>query len=292
MIHSDFHVHTTFSTDGKSEMADMIESARGRQIHTICFTEHMDYDTKYPEGEGSFMVDTEAYMKRNHELRDIENPDGKLIGAGRDTGEAMYGPVEVLFGVELGLQPHVKDFYEKYVSSYPFDFVIGSSHALNRIDTAFSEFWESYSSEKEAVRAYFESELECARSFDVYDVYGHLDYPLRYAPSALKSGVFDFSYSEYGDVLDEVLKTIIGKGKGIEINTAGYRKSLHRPNPDVSILERYRELGGEIITVGSDAHVTTDVAADFDLAEKALRNAGFKGYYVFRNRKTSRIDFE
>ncbi len=270
----------------------MIESARGRRIQTICFTEHMDYDTHYPEGEGTFVVDTDSYMKRVRELQSRENPDNAVLGAGQSAPDDMYGPVEVLFGVELGLQPHLVEHYKKYTASYPFDFIIGSSHVTGGIDPAFPEFWEGYRTEKDAVLAYFECEYKCAFLFDTYDVYGHIDYALRYAPSVKKGETREFSYDEYGDILDELLKTIISKGKGIELNSAGYRKGLHRPNPDISILKRYKELGGEILTIGSDAHVTTDIAADFDLAEKALRSCGFTGHYIFRNRKPVRIDFD
>ncbi|MCR4892397.1 MAG: histidinol-phosphatase HisJ family protein [Lachnospiraceae bacterium] len=320
MIVTDLHLHTKFSSDGISEMADMIASARNKGLKTICFTEHMDYDTNFPDG--TFVVDTDAYLKRYHELvadgyaikdganlrpdrnrdlqpadshaikdganlrqdrgRDLRTADGHAVRKGTSPSENEEIPdLEVLFGVELGLQPQLVPFSREYAASYPFDFIIGSSHVVKKQDPAFSAYFERFSTEKEALMAYFEEELLCAQKFDEFDVYGHLDYAARYAPS----GKDVFSYRKYADVLEEILKTLIDKGKGIEINTGGFRKSIHRSNPHPDILKRYRELGGEIITVGSDAHRVEDVAADFARAEKILREGGFTHYTLFRQRK-------
>ncbi len=267
MIKSDFHLHTKLSSDGISEMADMIETAVDRGLENICFTEHMDYDNPFDNEDGDFEVDTDAYYKRYKEL----TADETRISVG--------------FGIELGLQPHLVEYYNEYLAKYPFDFVIGSSHAVYGQDPWDKRYYEAFESEDAAYRTYFEGELECAELFDNYDIYGHLDYALRYGPNGDKY----FSYEKYADVLDEILKNIIAKGKGIEINSSGYRKGMKGANPADSIIRRYRELGGEIITVGSDAHVTTDVAADFDRAEKALLDCGFRYYTIFRNRKPQQL---
>ena len=110
-------------------------------------------------------------------------------------------------------------------------------------------------------------------------MYGHLDYAVRYSPEKSYNPV------DFREIIDEILRKIVSLGKGIEINTAGLRKGLSHANPHPFILKRYRELGGEIITVGSDAHNTADIAADFDLAESFLKDAGFEFYTVFRQRK-------
>ena len=86
------------------------------------------------------------------------------------------------------------------------------------------------------------------------------------------------------DILDKILETLIDKEKGIEINTGGLAKGLKEANPCMGILKRYRELGGEIITVGSDAHDTLRIADRFDRAAEMLLECGFKYYTVFEKR--------
>ena len=114
---------------------------------------------------------------------------------------------------------------------------------------------------------------------DCFDVYGHLDYVVRYSPEK------SYDPLDYREMIDEILKLLIKKGKGIEINTAGLKSGLGYVHPHEFILNRYKELGGEMITAGSDAHDRSRVAADFDQAEEALKKAGFKYYAVFRQRK-------
>ena len=94
-----------------------------------------------------------------------------------------------------------------------------------------------------------------------------------------------YSYKQYADIIDEILKLLIEKGKGIEINTGGFKYGLGHPNPTEDIIARYRELGGEIITVGADAHKPEHVAFDFEKVSGILKEAGFSYYTVFKNRK-------
>ena len=96
---------------------------------------------------------------------------------------------------------------------------------------------------------YFESILENISAYDGFDVYGHIDYVVRYGPNRNR----EYSYGRYKDILDEILKKLISMGKGIELNTGGYHYGLGEPNPCTAVIRRYRELGGEIITIGADA---------------------------------------
>ena len=265
MINHDYHIHTTFSTDGKSAMEEALLAAKNRSLRTICFTEHMDYDNPYDEGPGAFILDTDSYLSKFQEL----------------SNKYCTKDFQAGFGVEIGLQPHLSDFYSDYLDKYPFDFCIGSTHVASNMDPALPAYFDSFKTNEAAYRNYFETELENARRVSSYDVFGHIDYVLRYSKGRIKT----FAYEEYEDVLDELLSTIVGDGKGIEINTAGLRKGLEYPNPHPSILKRYRELGGEIITVGSDAHSAKDIAKDFDRAEEILKSAGFKYYTIFQERK-------
>ena len=95
----------------------------------------------------------------------------------------------------------------------------------------------------------------------------------------------NYSYKKYQDLFEEMIEVILQKGKGFELNTAGIRKGLKQMHPSKEFLTRYRERGGEIITVGSDAHVATDIGAGFDLAAEYLKECGFKYYCSFEKRK-------
>ena len=117
--------------------------------------------------------------------------------------------------------------------------------------------------------------------YDDFDVYGHIDYVVRYGPNKNRQ----YSYGRYKDILDEILKKLISMGKGIELNTGGYHYGLGEPNPCVAVIKRYKELGGEIITVGADAHTPDKVAYAFDKAANVLETCGFKHYTVFKDRK-------
>ena len=192
--------------------------------------------------------------------------------------EKYSGRVELLFGVELGLMDHLAPRLSEYVSGWDFDFIIGSSHLVDGLDPYEPEYFERLG-DRNGILRYFESILANISAFDDYDVYGHLDYVVRYSRAKA------YKPSEYRDIIDEILKALVSAGKGIELNTAGLKYGLGWAHPHPGILERYRELGGETVTVGSDAHRAEHLAYDFDKAADILRAAGFGYYTVFRKRK-------
>ena len=262
-IKADYHMHSSFSGDSSAPMADMAKHALALGLTHICFTEHYDPDYIYPAGEeGMFELNTDSYLYELIKQKSKYN-----------------GQLEIAFGVELGLQPHLKRQLALYAKSHDFDFIIGSSHLCNRKDPYYPVFFEGRS-EDEAHQEYFEAVLECVKTLPYFDVYGHLDYVVRYGPTKNDS----YTYQKHADVFDKILSVLIENGKGIELNTGGFRSGLSQPNPCVEILKRYRALGGEIITVGSDAHAPKDIAADFDRACALLKECGFAYYYVFQKR--------
>ncbi|MCR5107281.1 MAG: histidinol-phosphatase HisJ family protein [Lachnospiraceae bacterium] len=264
MVYADLHMHSSHSEDSDAGMESMIESSIEKGLKCICFTEHMDMDFPQNEEGLSFEVDTDEYHSHYLECR-----------------EKYAERIKILFGIEYGLQKHLTKRCSEYVNSYPFDMVIGSSHIVNGKDPYYSMYYEGRS-EREAYLEYFESVLENVKLFDDFDIYGHLDYVVRYGPNKDKF----YSYSVYSDILDEILINIIKKGKGIEINTGGLfcgRCSDTNPCPD--IVKRYKELKGEIITVGADAHKPDAVGYAFDRAENILKEAGFEYYCIFENRR-------
>ncbi len=161
-----------------------------------------------------------------------------------------------------------------------YDFVIASSHVVDKCDLCTNDFFEG-KTKFMAYLGYFADVLNNVKTCDFFSVYGHIDFINRYGNYADKKMV----YGDYKFITDEILKTLIEKGKGIEINTSGYRYGLGHTHPQFELVKRYKELGGEIITVGSDAHVPEDIAKDFDKAYKMLEEAGFKYLTLFTDKK-------
>ncbi|MCR4650918.1 MAG: histidinol-phosphatase HisJ family protein [Lachnospiraceae bacterium] len=261
---SDCHVHSTFSGDAESSMEDMILKAIDKGLQVITFTDHCDMDFPYKEGEeGLFDLNTDSYLYDILRFRE------------------KYGDkIEVGFGVEIGMQTSCADKNTDYVREHDFDFVIASLHLVDGYDPYYPEYYEG-KTEKEAYGRYFELLLENIRLFNDYDVVGHLDYIVRYG----KDKDANYRYEDYKDVIDEILKEVIAGKKGLEVNTAGLRKGTKDVHPTYEILKRYKELGGEIITIGSDAHRTDNIAADFDSALKVLKEVGFEYYCIYRKRQ-------
>ena len=257
----DQHVHTSFSGDCETAPETMIKRAIELGLSGLCFTDHIDLD--YKEEPGYFDLDLVAY---SHKILGLKETFSKLL------------PIHM--GVELGLQPHVAEQNSVIAAALPFDFIIGSTHCVDQKDIYYPSFHESYTP-KESFEKYFLATLENVKTFHDYDVYGHLDYIARYVPNQS----VPFSYRDYSDLIDAILKSIIDDGKGIEMNMSGYRYGLGMPNPCPDILKRYRELGGEIITVGSDAHTPENAGLRFEKAGEHLVQAGFKYYTVWKERK-------
>lgn len=260
MLH-DTHMHTHHSGDSEAEIEEMIKAAISKGLAGICFTDHFDYD--YPDDPDLFLLDFEQYQKEVQVL------------------SARYADtIPVCWGIEIGLQPHIAELNRKVTAQYPFDFVIGSSHVVHGVDPYYPVYYEGRT-EEEAYREYFDSIIENLHTDVDFDVYGHIDYVVRYGPNKNQ----EYSYRKYSDQIDEILRLLIQHGKGIEINTGGFKYGLGHPNPTEEILCRYHELGGEIITIGADAHAPEHVAYDFNKVPDILRRAGFRYYTFFKQRK-------
>lgn len=260
----DYHLHSHFSGDSETPCKEIIETAISLGMTDICFTDHNDFD--FPD-EHDFTLDTDAYFK---ELQLLKNN--------------FNDKININIGIESGIEPYLTDRIHELINNNPFDFVIGSSHLINKKDPYYPEYFEGRS-EKDCFEEYFISIIENLKVCMDFDVYGHLDYIVRYPESKDKY----YSYREFSDYIDEILKKLICNGKGIEINAGGFRSGLTFPNPHPDIIRRYRELGGEIITVGSDAHTTEFIGKYFDKIEHILKLNGFEYYTIFHNRKPTFI---
>lgn len=271
MIQADMHMHTWFSTDSEACPRDMADEAVRKGLKTICFTDHFDKDDLEWGEEGIFDVD--AYFVEMQKLQ-----------------EEYAGKLNIRIGIELGLRTYLKDYYEELTKKYPFDFVIGSVHnvpykkdAEGNIlytDPAAEKLFTDRT-DKEAYRLMMETTLENVRTSDCFQALGHLDYVVRYGKSREK----EYSYTDYADIIDEILKLLIEKEKGLEVNSAGLKYGLPFAHPHPDVLKRYHELGGEIITIGADAHKPEHIAYDFAKAEEILKSCGFKYYTEFFEQK-------
>lgn len=257
----DTHMHTHFSGDSDADPAAMAQAAIAKNLAGICITDHLDYD--YPDEPGLFDLDLEKYKIGIQQLQNL-----------------FFKTLPIRFGIEIGLQPHLAQKHHDLLQTEDFDFVIGSSHVVHGIDPYYPAYYEGRT-EAAAYREYFESVLENITAFDEFDVYGHIDYVVRYGPN--KNA--DYTYEKYKDIIDEILRQLIARGKGIELNMAGFKYGLGHPNPTEEILHRYRELGGEIITVGADGHAPDQIAWDFKKVPGILKAAGFDYFTVFTKRK-------
>ncbi|MBQ0059379.1 MAG: histidinol-phosphatase HisJ family protein [Lachnospiraceae bacterium] len=265
-LYGDTHLHSSFSTDSDTPPEENIEMAIEKDLAYLCMTDHLDWD--YPvEGE-FFDFSVPDYFVKMKELK------------------AKYASkIKLLIGVEMGMQSHLGSRYDKLIQDNPFDYVIASQHLVYNKDPWYPETFEGVE-ERQLYRSYFEETLENLRSFKKYDALGHLDYIFRYGKESRT-----YHYYEYADVLDEILKLLICRNKALEVNTAGIRKRLGAPNPSAEVLKRYRELGGTLVTLGSDSHKPFSIGYAFEETVALLRQLGFTHvvYYEQHNPRFVKI---
>ncbi len=258
---ADYHMHTNFSTDTDVSPTAMIDAAIAKGVDSICITDH--YDKDYVNGTTDFTFDIDQYFAYFRNLQD-----------------KYQGKIKLRIGVEIGLQMHLGDFYQKMMQQYPFDFVIGSAHFLKGQDPYYKKVFQGVA-DQESYQVAFQEMKELVGTIQEFDVLGHMDYIVRYG----NQQATHYSYAQHKEVMDEILRTLIETGRGIEVNTAGWKYGLDFAHPHPDILKRYKELGGEIITIGSDAHNPEHVAYEFERARKLLIAQGFKYYTEFIQRK-------
>ena len=258
---TDIHMHSDFSGDSDTAPEEMILGAIEKGLETICFTDHYDKDDTEWGPEGIF--EPEKYFQELVPL-----------------AEKYKDKIDVRIGVELGLRPYLGAYYKDFTQKYPFDFVIGSVHSVQGTDPAAGKLFVNRTDE-EVYRLTFQETLEDIKNFSDFDVLGHMDYVVRYGKEQEKS----YSYEKFSDEIDAVLKFLVENGKGLEMNTAGLKYGLPFAHPHPDVLKRYRELGGEIVTVGADGHKPEHIAYDFHKVSAILKGCGFQYYAEFRGRK-------
>lgn len=278
-ILSDYHLHTSFSADSEARMDDQIRAAIAAGMESICFTEHVDLDSPFRNAPGGasdpenvFRIDYDRYR----ELYLVE----KVKYAGK---------IRLFFGVEMGLNYAYADQISQYLAEHPdFDFVIGSTHSSRGMDPYYDDFFTS-GADSDPYRKYFEDALANVRACTNFDSYGHLDYVLRYGPGAADGSCIErtstYYYEKYADLIDKILCELILNGKALEINTSALKKGFPETNPGKAILKKFHDFGGQLVTVGADAHTPDGVAYGFDRAAEVLRECGFTQYATFEGRE-------
>ncbi|NMA96398.1 MAG: histidinol-phosphatase HisJ family protein [Clostridiales bacterium] len=258
----DYHIHSKFSVDAKMSMDEACERAINLGVKEIVFTDHIDMD--WPDDDRHFAIENiEEY------ILDIERVQRRY----KDS-------LIVKKGMELGYQPHLIDELNLRVKRFPVDFIISSIHVIDGLDPYKQTYYEG-KTKKESYERYYEEILHMIQNFDNFDVVGHIDYVKRYSPIPWEKGEHLYGM----DILDEIFKLLIEKGKGIEVNTSGYRHVSNTPMPDMEIVKRFHSMGGEIITIGSDAHSVEGVAYLFERALKELKDIGVDKLCLFTNRR-------
>ena len=158
------------------------------------------------------------------------------------------------------------------------------------MNVAGRKFFEKYSKD-EAHRMYFEEILETIKLFPRISVCGHLDFINRYG-KAFHNDYKEINFELHKEIIDQIFIKLIKKNIGIELNTSGLRYGLKDFHPCRRNLERYKELGGRIITMGSDAHKASDIMKDFDKAREELKEIGFEKFCTFEKRKAIYRDLD
>jgi histidinol-phosphatase (PHP family) len=242
------------------KMSRACERAAEVSLRQIAFTEHLDLF--YPKNDITWKFDVPAYVRNVSEMQ-----------------ERWIGKLEVLTAIEVGLHPQTYKESKEFTSQHPFDFVLGSVHIVGNYDLHNGDYFKD-KTDDQAVKTWFENLNRCVKEYPDFHVLGHLDLIRRYAHYLKAPEQID--WHSYDDMIEDTLKILIGSERGIEINLSGYHTGLNAPMPDLRIIKRYREMHGEVITVGSDAHSPECIGAKLDYGYYLLQQAGFKYLTIFK----------
>ncbi|MEA5004893.1 MAG: histidinol-phosphatase HisJ family protein [Rikenellaceae bacterium] len=263
----DSHTHCEFSPDSRMKMADAVEKVRFEGLGGIAFTDHMDIDT--PTKDRTFMFNPGEQQAAIDKLENEEE-------------------IEILKGIEIGLQPQVLDQIETLIGQSSFDQVIASVHFVDGVDPYHQPYYDG----KDFIQAYgryLDIIYECITSYRGFDILGHYDYIARYAPYTKKS----LYYRDFPIQFDRILKFLASEGKALEINTNTYREKCGGvPKFDTDVLNRFRELGGEYVSLGSDAHDLNRIGEQFSHYSRIIKSCGFESITHFKGRKAKKIKID
>lgn len=266
LIPVDSHSHSTQSPDGKNTLEEMAERACELGIGHYTVTDHVEINKFYDE---EFLY---------------EEPVRQSSLLLPPLAEKYRGRVDIHYGVELGQPVHDYELAQRILDSYDYEFIIGSCHMVKGWDDFYFLDYKRVNPNF-LLKLYFDELLEMAE-WGRFDVLGHLTYPLRYI-----TGDFGIKIdmSQYEGIISEIFKTLIKNGKGMEINTSGLRQRIGVTLPDEHYVGLYRSLGGEILTIGSDAHCVSDLGKGIAEGVALAKKCGFDRIYYYHCRKPIEI---
>lgn len=278
----DCHTHTQFSVDSEADINEMLEKACATGLAAYAVTDHAECNRWY---SAEHYADDPTYPYYNFG-DDFENS----VSAVTKLKEKYEGRLNLICGTEMGQATHNFEIAEKIISDSRLDFVIGSMHQLPRTeDFAFLDYGAMSENEIYSLAERYFLEIHKLCQWGKFDVLGHLTYNLRYIKG--NAGI-DLDITRFDEIIAESLRLLAEKGRGIEINTSGYRQKYGDSFPSLKYVKLFRDLGGEIISVGSDAHTVEDLGKNVkDGAETALA-AGFKHLCYFKERKPQFIKID
>ena len=278
----DCHTHTQFSVDSEADINEMLEKACAMGLAAYAVTDHAECNRWY---SAENYADDPTYPYYNFG-DDFENS----VSAVTKLKEKYDGRLNLICGTEMGQATHNFEIAEKIISDSRLDFVIGSMHQLPRTeDFAFLDYGAMSEDEIYALAERYFLEIHKLCRWGKFDVLGHLTYNLRYIKG--NAGI-DLDIIRFDEIIAESFRQLAEKGRGIEINTSGYRQKYGDSFPSLKYVKLFRDLGGEIISVGSDAHTVEDLGKNVkDGAETALA-AGFKHLCYFKERKPQFIKID
>lgn len=253
----DYHMHSVVSFDGHATGEEMVCAALKAGLKEICFTDHIDYEINVPEQKMVF--DTDAY---NAAYDHLSAPGLKIRR-----------------GMEFGIKPDNQEDLQRDLQRRHFDFVLGSVHFVDEQDVYLEPFWQGKTVEQ-AHAMFLEETLKCVQAHSDYDVLAHLTFISKGRAHPTRQPIYLRDCREIGD---EILKELVRRDKGLEINTSGLdRCGEFLPGPD--FLHRFHELGGRIVTIGSDAH-TADRVGQYSARASEILKEIFGYVCTFEDRK-------
>lgn len=267
-MYADYHLHCEYSDDSNEPMENQIQQAIALGLDEMCFTDHVDYGIKrdWDDPEGIIIRHAIEHGKEvDLILANVNYP--KYFEALNMNQKKYASSISIKKGLEFGIQSITVDAFEKLYALYQddLDFVLFSMHQVNNL-----EFWtqdfQKGKTQKEYNDEYYKEIYQTMQMFHHYSCLAHLDLLARYD----ENGIYPFENEK--DIIAEILKYAIRDGKGIEINTSSWKYGLKDTQPSRAILKLYKDLGGKIITVGSDAHETKYLASHIKDAYAILKN--------------------
>lgn len=275
MVLFDNHNHSEFSFDGKRTSVEKSTlAAADAGLGGVAFTDHCDFFVPAMKAEYEQLVPETFDV--NAQQAEIDRVQALIDG--RIGGERKF---RILKGIEIGMHEDCHGEIRRILGENSFDQVIASVHYLDGIDPFYGGYYEG-KDWKEAYGHYLETIWKEMTWLKDFDIMGHFDYVVRYAPYSSTS----LLYRDFSDILDEMFRYLIQEGKALEINTKSYQEYNGRlVTIDTEVLKRYRELGGEIVSFGSDSHDAHRIGHAIMEHALLLKSLGFRWSAHYESRR-------